>query len=109
MYYFDEIFERIKTKLNFKTDKDVYEEMGIQQGTFTNWRRRNSIPFQEINTLCFKYKLDLNYVINGIEYEKKCPEKDFKSEIIEMIEQLDEKKSEIYYHLIKAEILKEKL
>jgi len=32
-----------------------------------------------------------------------------KEENIKMINELDEKKSKIYYHLVKAELLKEKL
>lgn len=109
MNYFDEIFDRIKKELNFNTDKEMYEYMGVIQGTFTNWRRRNSIPYEEINTICINNNLDLNYIFNGNKTKLNEKKTNFKEELHKMIDEIKEEKAEIYYHLIKAEILKEKL
>jgi len=100
MNYFDEIFNRIKEKLNINSDKEMYEYMGIIQGTFTNWRRRDKIPYEKINSICVKENLDLNYIINGKEKEI-----NYKDENIKMINELDDEKSEIYYHKLKANTL----
>lgn len=109
MNYFDEVFNRIKEVLKLKTDKDMYEYMGVIQGTFTNWRRRNKIPYEEINSICIKEKLDLNYILNGESNKLAMEDINYKEELLSMISNLDEEKSEIYYHLVKAELLKEKL
>lgn len=109
MNYFDEIFNRIKNELRFSTDREMYEYMGIIQGTFTNWRRRNSIPYEEINTICINNNLDLNYILNGNKTNLFGKKINYKEEIHKMIDDVKEEKAEIYYHLIKAELLKEKL
>lgn len=110
MNYFDQIFNRLKKEFHFNTDKEMYDFMGIPQGTFTNWRRRNKIPYEEINTICIKYNLNLNFIINGNEkYQNDIKKINFEEETIKMIKELDAKKKEICYHLIKAESLKEKL
>lgn len=102
MNYFDEVINRIKTELNFKTDKEMYEFMGVLQGTFTNWRRRNSIPYELINSICFNKKLDLNYIIHGKKNEIKI---NYEQENIKMLEKLTNKEHEKLYHLLKSKII----
>jgi hypothetical protein len=109
MFLFEELIERLKEELKLKSDKELYDIMEVSQGTFSNWRKRNKIPYEEIITLCFNKNIDIKQIITGQKHINKCPELDYKSEIHKMIDELDNKKSEIYYHLIKAEILKEKL
>lgn len=106
MNYFDEIFDRLKSELNYTTDKEIYEFMGVMQGTFTNWRRRNSIPYEQINTICNNEKLDLNYILNGKKDEKIEKNINFKEKIIENLEKLSEKELKYFYHLMEAEITK---
>ncbi len=106
MYLFENVINRLKEELTLNTDKQVYEIMGVTQGVFSNWRTRNKIPYEELTTICFNRNIDLKYIISG-QKELKCI--NYKEQLIKMIDDLDNKKSEIYYHLIKAEILKEKL
>ncbi|RXJ82633.1 helix-turn-helix domain-containing protein [Arcobacter sp. F2176] len=106
MNYFDEVFNRLKEKLNIKTDKEMYEYMGIIQGTFTNWRRREKIPYKEINSICIIEKLDLNYILNGEKSEKLIKNINFKEENHKIIEEADNKMNEIFYHILNAERLK---
>lgn len=98
MNYFDEVFNRIKEKLGFKSDKEMYEYMGVIQGTFTNWRRRNSIPYDNINSICFKENLDLNYIYSGKKEEIII---NYKEENTKILEKLEEKEQEKLYHLLK--------
>jgi hypothetical protein len=109
MNYFDEVFNRLKEKLKFKSDKEMYDYMGIIQGTFTNWRRRNKIPYKEINSICIKEKLDLNYIINGKNSKNSEEKIDYKKEITKKIEELREKELKYFYHLIEAELTKKEL
>lgn len=106
MNYFDEIFNRLKSELKYTTDKEMYDYMGVIQGTFTNWRRRNSIPYEQINLICINEKLDLNYIINGTKSEKIEKNINFKEKIIKNLEKLNEKELKYFYHLMEAEIIK---
>lgn len=106
MNYFDEIFNRLKNKLNIKSDKEMYEYMGVMQGTFTNWRRRETIPYKEINTICIKEKFDVNYILNGIKQNELIEKLNFREENHKIIEQINDENQEIIYHILKAENLK---
>lgn len=105
MLYFEKIINRLKKALKIDTDKELYELMNVKQATFTNWRTRNKIPFEEINTLCVNKNIDLNYIINDIEPKKK--EIDFKKSLLEIIDNMNDKQLEYMYHLAKAEEIKE--
>jgi hypothetical protein len=65
MYYFDEIINRLKKELQFTTDKELYDYMDIKQGTFTNWRTRNKIPYEIITTICINNNYNLNYILGA--------------------------------------------
>jgi transcriptional regulator with XRE-family HTH domain len=90
---FGELFNYKQTKI-----KDI--ETGKQ---------KVSIDFAE--EIEKKFSINLRWILtgNGDKILKECNDIQYKNELIKMIEELDDKKSEIYYHLIKAEILKEKL
>lgn len=115
MYLFIEIIARLKEKFNITSDKELYDLMGVTQGTFSNWKNRNKIPYEELTTICFNNNLDLRYILTGENDEKiqnennKNNKINHREELIKMLEDLNDKKAEIYYHLIKAELLKEKL
>lgn len=109
MNYFDEIFTRLKELLNFKSDKEMYDFMGVIQGTFTNWRRRNSIPYEQINSICINEKLDLNYILNGVKNENITKNENFKEKIIQNLEKLNDKELKYFYHLIESELAKKDL
>jgi len=102
MNYFDEVFNRLKEKLDFKTDKEMYDFMGIIQGIFTNWRRRNKIPYKEINSICINNNLDLNYILNGKKTEEILQNINFREENIKIINESDDKTNKIFYHILTA-------
>ena len=46
------IIDRIIKYKGFRTDAKLAEYWGIAPTTVTNWRKRNSIPFERIMTFC---------------------------------------------------------
>jgi hypothetical protein len=109
MYLFDEIIDRLKEELKLKTDRELYELMGVSQGVFSNWKTRNKIPYLELTTICFDKKIDLKYIINGEKDEKFEKKINYKEEITKKLEELKEKELKYFYHLIEAEITKKEL
>ncbi|WP_122893095.1 helix-turn-helix domain-containing protein [Arcobacter peruensis] len=81
MYYFDEIINRLKKELKFNSDKELYQFMDVKQGTFTNWRARNKIPYENITTICVNNGFNLNYILGSQNDDNKV-DIDYKSEII---------------------------
>lgn len=104
-----EIIKRLKISLNTKLDKDLYENMGVSQGTFSNWKKRNAIPFENIISICYKKDLDIKYILSGETSDKKTQfEINYKNEIEKLINELNEKDLEIIYHTIKLKVLENK-
>ncbi len=106
MYYFEEIINRLKKILNFTTDKELYELMDIKQGTFTNWRSRNKIPYEEITTICVNGNYNMNYILSGITTNKEEIFINYKEEIIKNLDELEDKQIKYIYHYTEAEKIK---
>jgi len=106
MYYFDEIINRLKKELKFTTDKELYDYMDVKQGTFTNWRSRNKIPYENITTICVVNNFDLNYILAGVNSDENTINIDYKNEIINNLDSLDDKQIKYIYHITEAEKLK---
>lgn len=126
MFNFEEITNRLLALTNIKNKSQLAKEMDVSTATMGNWKRRNKIPYEEIITICLKYKIDINYIFSGAETElnilnnsvnknititgdnnKVSNIKTFgkKLEIIEKLEKLPKKRQEYYYHMISADIL----
>ncbi len=101
MYLFSDITDRLKKELNYKNDKQLYDLMGVGQGTFSNWKTRNTIPYEEIISLCEKQKFNLKYILTGQKEENFV---NFKEENLKIINESDEKTQEKIYHLLKSQI-----
>jgi len=106
---FEEIEERLFKVLKTNKVKEVANILGVREGTYSNWRARKKIPYEEIISICEINKFDMRYIFHGEKVEMKAPEIKYREEIHKMIDDLDDKKLEIYYYLIKAERLKENL
>lgn len=110
MISFIDIENRIKEIFNVNKNTEIAELLGVTPARYGNWKKRESIPYNEIISLCLYKNIDMKYILTGIKNNKNdIKNVNFKEEIHKMIDELDEKKAEIYYHLIKAELLKEKL
>ena len=109
MVTFETIIDRIKEIFNISKDKDIADKLGVSNQVFANWKMRNKIPYEKLITLCLQEDIDLKYLINGEKNKNFIKKINFKEELHKLIEDIKEEKAEIYYHLIKAELLKEKL
>lgn len=57
------IINRLKKTLNITSDSELADKLGVGKSTISNWRKRNSIDYTTIFTLC--EHIDLNYLIYG--------------------------------------------
>ncbi|RXK01499.1 hypothetical protein CRV02_08295 [Arcobacter sp. CECT 8989] len=102
MLLFEDVIKRLKESLQLKTDKEMYEFMGTNQGKFSMWKSRNKIPYEEITNICCNKNLDLNYILNG---KKQQNFVDYKKENKKMLEKLTDLEHENLYHLLKSNII----
>lgn len=66
-----EILQRIAEYENVKTDEELGAVLnGKPKSTVSNWRRRNTIPIEEIATYCFDKELSFDWVLTGRERGK---------------------------------------
>jgi len=129
MQDFEEIIKKLKNKLNIEKDKDLYTLMEVKQGTFTAWRARNKIPYNEIIALCSIKNIDLNEILQNKEKTKIITKNngnnnislnginhgqihinsknDLEHKICESVKKLSDKRKMYYYHKIEAELLED--
>lgn len=103
----NKIIINIKELFNLKDDKEVCDLLGITSSNFSKMKTRNKIPYDNLFELSEKKDIDINSIIYG-KIDKKSTI-NFEEELHKMIKKLDNQKKEIYYHLVKAELLKEDL
>lgn len=106
MNNFEKIIINLKEALKINTDKDLAEKLNMKNNTFSERKRTNSIPHNEILEVCITEKLDLNKIytdnpISNIDLN-------FKDEIIKNLELLNENQIKYIYHLTEAEKIKER-
>lgn len=56
------VIERLKKALKIKTDIELSEFLNIKPNTISTWKKRNSVDFDSIITICELYELDLNEI-----------------------------------------------
>jgi phage repressor protein C with HTH and peptisase S24 domain len=59
------IIERIKEHANIKSDSAVAELLGMNQSTFAERKRKNSVPYDELEGYCQKEGLSFGWAITG--------------------------------------------
>ena len=68
----EEVVERIKDVIchEFKggkvLDKNVANELGIEQSTLSASKSRNSLPYDELTMFCIRRKINTNWLFFGI-------------------------------------------
>lgn len=63
-----EIADRLKIKLNCKSDRALAERMDIKYGTFANWMARDAMQFDIVIQFLVKEGMDLNEILAGNKY-----------------------------------------
>lgn len=104
MNNFEKIILNLKKALKIDTDKELSFRLDMKTNTFSERKRTNSIPHNEILELCITEKLDLNEIYTDNRVIKN--EVNFKEEILQIIENSNEKELEFFYYLLKAETIK---
>lgn len=104
MNNFEKIISNLKKALKIDTDKELSLRLDMKTNTFSERKRTNSIPHNEILELCITEKLDLNEIYTDNKVIKN--EVNFKEEILQIIENSNEKELELFYYLLKAETIK---
>lgn len=56
------IIERLKKSLNIKRDIELSEFLNIRPNTISTWKKRDSVDFASIISICELYELDLNEI-----------------------------------------------
>lgn len=102
MIKFIEIEERLKEYFNIKKDGEVAEKLGVTSSRYGNWKKRNTIPYEEIITLCEKENINMTEIITG-KKESICI--NYEEENNKMIKNLSTLEHEKLYHLLKSKII----
>src|SRR5690606_27314989 len=56
------IIQRIRQGLNINSDKEFCLMLGIKQNTLSTWKKRDTLDFNKIISLCEQNNLDLNEI-----------------------------------------------
>jgi hypothetical protein len=59
------IIDRLKKSLKIKTDIELSEFLNIRPNTISTWKKRDSVDFNSIISICELYELDLNEIFLG--------------------------------------------
>jgi hypothetical protein len=60
-----EILKRIKSCIASKKDKDCAEALGVATSTLHNWKKRNTIPIQELYSFSIDKSISLDWLLTG--------------------------------------------
>lgn len=106
MNNFEKIILNLKEALKIGSDKELSIRLNMKTNTFSERKRTNSIPHNEILELCITENLNLNEIYTDNKVIKN--EINYKEEIISNLELLDENQIKYIYHIVEAEKLKGK-
>ena len=92
--------ENIKEMFDIKKDGEIAELLGISFQNYSEKKRKNVIPYENLVILCKKHNLNANHLFKIKEkLEKK---ENFKILLENSIQELNEKESKYFYHLIES-------
>ena len=111
---FTDIVEKLKKITNSKRDVEIATLLNADSAKFAQWKKRNTIPIQELVSFAIANNIDMNYLLkddvefvdnNSNDSDDSIVKKD--DEFIEAYNGLIDKKKQYFYHLVMAESLKE--
>jgi phage repressor protein C with HTH and peptisase S24 domain len=65
MINFIEVMPRLQKKLGFSTEKELAKELGMSQSAYAERKRKNSIPYDHVITLCRERGVSMDFIITG--------------------------------------------
>ncbi len=107
MNNFEKIIFNLKETLKIGSDKELSIRLNMKTNTFSERKRTNSIPHNEILELCISENLNLNDIYTDNRVIKN--EINFKEEIINNLELLNDNQIKYVYHITEAEKIKKNL
>ncbi len=107
MNNFEKIILNLKESLNIGSDRELARKVNMKTNTFSERNRTNSIPHNEILELCISENLNLNEIYTDNKVIKN--EINFKEEIINNLELLNENQIRYVYHITESEKIKGKI
>jgi len=63
------IVKKVDKKLNKSIE--ISRLLNVSSSTYGNWKTRNTIPYDEIITLCEENKINMRYILTGNNDEKR--------------------------------------
>lgn len=110
MFDFKEILKRLKEETKLKHDREIAELLGVDQQNITNWKTRNSIPYDLLISLCLTKEINLIYILTGRKNVNSTKNENnltkTQKEIIEKLKNLDPIQQKIILNKIDEEIIK---
>jgi hypothetical protein len=61
----NEILDRLKAHFNYKSDARLGRELGASPANISNWRTRNTIPWEELLVFSVKNNVSLDWIVLG--------------------------------------------
>lgn len=106
------IVEKLKKITNSKRDVEIATLLHADSAKFAQWKKRNTIPIQELVSFAIKENIDMNYLLkDDIEFidnsssDNNTVKKD--DDFLEAYNNLNDKKKQYFYHLVMAESFRE--
>ena len=59
------IVDRMRNSYGAKNDKILCDELELPQGTISNWKKRNTIPYKEICKISIEKSISVNWLLTG--------------------------------------------
>lgn len=110
MFDFKEILKRLKEETKLKHDREIAELLGVDQQNITNWKTRNSIPYDLLISLCLTKEINLIYILTGRKNVNSTKNENnltkTQKEIIKKLKNLDPIQQKIILNKIDEEIIK---
>lgn len=63
MKTFSEIIEKIKNIEDVSRDKEIATTLGVSKNVFSNWKRRNTIPYKILQEYCRSKNISLDSLL----------------------------------------------
>ena len=98
----EEILTRLYDKIGISKDIEFCNKFDFKPNTVSTWRKRGSIPYENIIEISHNANISLDYIFNG-EIDNKTELLNYKEEIIKNLEIFDEKQIKYFYYLMEAE------
>lgn len=104
MNNFTTIMNRIKKEMNLDSDAELCRELGLKTTNYSNKKKENIVPIENIVILCEKNNLSIDFILNNNENSIKITS--FKKLLEERISNLNEEDCKLFYHQIELELIK---